>query len=69
MRVHAGGEAIGAADWPAAERQLRQLFEQGKLDDAGLIKTLGSMVPRYAGSHAGVLANQAFLQDLDQMIR
>lgn len=63
------GALVQDAGWPAAERELRQAFSQGKLDDAALIRSLGRIVPRYAGSHAGVLGNPAFLRDLDGMLR
>lgn len=59
-------------DWPRAEAQLRQrLNEQGPdgLTASYIAQVLGQAMPRYAGTHAGVMRNPQLLDDIQQRLR
>jgi pimeloyl-ACP methyl ester carboxylesterase len=56
------------ADWPAAEAELQDLWDQEKLQPEWIGRVLARHMPRYAGEHTGVLSNADLLRDLQKML-
>ncbi len=55
-------------DWPAAEAELRQIWQTGNLVPAAMVTVLGRHMQRFAGGHSSVLANHFFLLTLDRLL-